>query len=174
MSKFDEKYGKLSKKEYDLLPKEESTLYWNLYREAEEEESNNVDLSKYMALAAEEVHEILCDLFDSAEWATLPNGMVSPKGNAYHTALLELRNEKRSLEGVQAWLKNTKYAYLSDKITDIIEGPTEMAECGCCVDSGGDVTVLTSLGITVLFDHHGSLKENQGDGRVGFKRLKFS
>jgi len=79
MSKFEEKYGKLSEKERALLPKDEYDLYWKLYREEEEEELHNVDLTEYMSLSAEEVHEILCDLFDSAEWATLPNGMVWTK-----------------------------------------------------------------------------------------------
>lgn len=164
-----EELASMSKEEWRKYQRDrnndtEYTEWHSEWRNQQEQELNKIDLSSYMNMTGDEVDESLRDFFETVNWTLLPNGCVSPRGSAYHDAVVQLRNEKWTLEKVQRWMdelpekEKYRYIHLRNKITDVYVAPCETAECGCCIESGGEHTVTFEDGTTIQFDRGGRLE----------------
>lgn len=138
-----------------------------------DEELKTVDLSQWMHMSSEEIQNtVLHDFFKKQPWALAEQNTVSPRGSPYFDSLMALRDEKRTLEFVIKNLNTSQgiIKFSEDDIVDVYEASTQMAECGCCVESGGEFHVTLSSGSKVVLNRYGIVQDEEKP--QGFKWLR--
>src|ERR1700740_859175 len=168
-----EELSNYSKKEWTKISisrsNPEYSQWFTIYRELEEQEKKKVDLSPYLNMKSSEILDLIrsefCDKTNREH--VYPNGIMTPKSTAISQALFELVEEKRTLETIEEYLKDTKYA--NKPIADVEQDPIEYEDCGCCVRSGGHWTVTLEEGSRLELDRYGTIIEEPSEG---FKWLR--